>query len=211
MDEFNSSLGVVLAITSDTAFLELEGVTNLARAANALEASFTPAILVIAATEMAAVLARQILEAGSIRYELLICEPTVPKLFAQALAPWLGHYDAIMIHDASRPFTPPSQFDDVIAALEDDVDAVRPTIAFTETLKIVGNDNVIVETLDRTSVTRIGTPELIRVSAIDTEGQDCGWFLPLKSNARLHQIEGSPEGSRINTPADRDLMELHSN
>lgn len=210
MDELKASVCVVLAITSETAFLELRGVASLVRAANALDALFAPVDLHIAATKKDAERVREVLEVNSMECELLICEPTLPHSIAQALATWFGDYDAIMIHDASRPLTPESQFNAVLAAFSDEVDAVRPAMAFTETLKIVGSDAVILETLDRSYVMRIGTPELIRVSAIDLKGQDRGWFLPLKSDVRLLQIDGSPEGSRINTSADRDLMELHS-
>ncbi|HEY3292039.1 MAG TPA: 2-C-methyl-D-erythritol 4-phosphate cytidylyltransferase [Candidatus Nanopelagicaceae bacterium] len=199
----------VLAVTSPSAFLPINETASLVAALQVMNTLEVDSEIVIAVNEQLATEVRRIVNTNE--YSLLICEPTVPRSFAQALTPVFGEYDAIMIHDASRPMTPLSQFSAVITAFGDESDAVRPAMAFTETLKIVGNDAVIVETLDRTSVMRIGTPELIRVSAIDVNGQDCGWFLPLKRNARLHQIEGSPEGSRINTPADRDLMELHSN
>jgi hypothetical protein len=100
------------------------------------------------------------------------------------------------------------QFEDVIAAFSEETDAIRPAISFTETLKILDSNSVIRETLDRSSVLRISTPELIRVSAIDFAGTDCGWFLPLKKGARTSHIDGSPDGLRINTVEDRDLMEL---
>jgi hypothetical protein len=38
---------------------------------------------------------------------------------------------------------------------------------------------------------------------------DSGWFLPLKNDAHVLHVEGEPEGLRINTVDDRDLMELH--
>jgi len=163
----------------------------------------------IAVNEELAEDVQKILKTESIH--ILICEPTWPRSLAQALAPRFGDVDAIMIHDASRPMTPQSLFSAVVSAFGDEVDAVRPAMAFTETLKIVGRNSVIVETLDRSSVLRIGTPELIRVSAIDIDERDCGWFLPLKKEVRVLHIDGSPEGTRLNTSADRDLMELLQN
>lgn len=204
----NPSLQVVLAITSDTAFLELGGVANLVRAASVLEGAVHSHSILVAVTDEEAHRVDQFLQVAAIKYDLLICEPTVPQSLAQALSPKFRDVEAIMIHDASRPLTPKSQFGAVIAAFDDGVDAVRPAVAFTETLKIVDKDSVIVETLDRSSVLRIGTPELIRVSAIEVDGQDSGWFLPLKKDARILHLEGSPEGTRINSSADRDLMEL---
>lgn len=203
------SLLAILAITSDTAFLELRGVANLVRAAKVQEGAFPSQSLLVAVTDKQAHRVHHFLQVAAMKYDLLICEPTVPQSLAQALSPIFRDVEAVMIHDASRPLTPKSQFEAVTSVFDDEIDAVRPAMAFTETLKIVDRDSVIVETLDRSSVLRIGTPELIRVSAIDVDGQDSGWFLPLKKDSRILHIAGSPEGTRINSSADRDLMELH--
>ena len=211
MDESNPSPRVVLAITSSTAFLEIEGMANLVRAIMVLANVFPSHTFLIAVTEKDVDRVHQLLEARSNSWKTLICEPTEPGSLARALAPELGDCDDIMIHDASRSLTPPSQFMAVMSKFSDEVDAVRPALPFTETLKIVGRDSVIIKTLDRSSVLRIGTPELIRVSAIDVDADDSGWFLPLRKDARILHIDGTPEGTRMNTTADRDLMELQHN
>lgn len=209
MNDSSPSLCLVLAVTSDTALLDLGGIPILVRSCNILDACFPSHAVVIAVSPQEAPSARKLLLASADRYEFLLCQPTKPQSLAKVLESRLGTVDAVMIHDASRPLTPDAQFEGVLAAFKDDIDAVRPTLPFTETLKILGQDSTIKETLDRSTVLRIATPELIRVSAIDREGPDCGWFLPLKKGAHTLHIEGSPEGWRINTPADRDLMELH--
>lgn len=202
----------VLAITSSTAFLRVNRTPSLILALHRLESSQTTLLsLSIAVDAHDAQQARDFLDQTPVNIEILICQPTKPQSLAEALEPRCGTVDAIMIQDASRPLTPDAQFEGVLAAFRDDIDAVRPAMPFTETLKILGQDSTIKETLDRSTVLRIATPELIRVSAIDREGPDCGWFLPLQKGARTLNIEGSPEGWRINTPADRDLIELHQN
>lgn len=211
MNDSLPSLCVVLAVTSDTALLHLGGIPILVRSCNILDTSLPSHAVFIAVSPEHASRVRTLLDARADRYEFIICQPSEPQSLAEALELRYGTVDAVMIHDASRPLTPDAQFEGVLAALKDDTDAVRPAVPFTETLKILGQDAIIKETLDRSTVLRISTPELIRVTAIDRDGPDCGWFLPLKEGARTVHIEGSPEGSRINTPADRDLMELHQN
>lgn len=201
----------VLAITSPTAFLPVNKTSSLILALHRLESTQKLLSLSIAVDAHEVQQARDLLEQTTANIEILICQPTKPQSLAEVLEPRYGTVDAVMIQDASRPLTPDAQFEDVLAAFKDDTDAVRPAMPFTETLKILGQDSTIKETLDRSTVLRISTPELIRVSAIDRKEPDCGWFLPLKKGARTLHIEGSPEGWRINTPADRDLMELHQN
>ncbi len=211
MNESLPSLSVVLAVTSDTALLDLGGVPNLIRAYNFLDSQFPSHTVVVAVSPEDAPNVRAVLDARADGCEFLICQPLDPSSLARALEPFLKNSESVLIHDACRPLTSKEQFQRVFVAFDNETDAVRPAMSFTETLKILGQNSVIKETLDRTSVLRISTPEVIRVTAIDTDGSDCGWFLPLKEGARTVHTEGSSEGLRINTVADRDLMELHQN
>lgn len=200
-------LRVVVAITSTTAFLEVDKTPSLIRCIQGIQ-SFWPtvpiSVAVAAANENAA---RELLAKYEIPYELLPCDPNDPQVIATALRSSIGKYDAFLFHDASRPLTNPDQFARILKAFDNDVDAVRPSIAFTETLKTVGPDAVIKETLDRNQVRRISTPELIRTSAVDPKGQNSGWFVPLKEGARIEYVEGNPESMRINSIAERGLLE----
>jgi 2-C-methyl-D-erythritol 4-phosphate cytidylyltransferase len=200
---------VVLAVTSETALLAIDDIPNLTRTHEFLRHFFSPQPVIIATTPALALRVRELINKSGKHDELLICQTTEPISFAKSLNEFILNYGAVVIHDASRPLTTRSQFERVLAAMGNNVDAVRPAMAFTETLKILSTDSIIRETLDRSSVLRISTPEYIRVSAIDMNAPDSGWFLPLKNGAHLVHIEGEPEGLRINTADDRDLMELH--
>lgn len=202
------SLRLILAVTSPTALLEVNKTPSLIRAIHGLQAFWPTLPLTVAVTSDNSLDVYEILEIHKISHELLVCDPTHPADFAAALAPECQICDALLIHDASRPLINAGELARIFGALTDVVDAVRPAITFTETLKIVDpNSAVIRETLDRTSVKRISTPELIRTSVIDIKAKDQGWFLPLKKNARVEYVEGSPEGLRINSKAERDLLE----
>lgn len=209
MDESYPTPCVVLAVASASALLDLAGIPNVVRTLDFLGTLFPSQTIVVAVSPELAPKVLAMLDTGADNYELAICQPSEPISLARALEPFVTESESILIHDACRPLVSNEQFEQVFAAFDADADAVRPSVPFTETLKILGPNSVIMETLDRSSVLRISTPELIRVAAINKDASDCGWFLPLKKGARILNIEGSPEGWRINTPADRDLMELH--
>lgn len=198
---------LVVAVTSATALLEVNKTPSMIRAIHGLQEFWPTLPLTIAVDVEHSSSVTGLLEKNRISHELLICNPCDPHALAAALAPESKICEAFIIHDASRPLTSPDQFSRIVEALTNSVDAVRPAIAFTETLKIIESDSLIKETLDRTSVRRISTPELIRTSSIDSGSKDCGWFLPLKKDARTEHVEGTPEALRINSVGERDLLE----
>ena len=141
-----------------------------------------------------------------LKCEVLICEPNSPGSLAAALKQSTP-FDLVAIHDSQRPLTRTTQFHRAIEALIGDVDAVRPAGSFTETLKAVTSDQMIEKTIDRTSMLRISTPEIVRVSAIDFDGAGSTWFVPLKSNAKSATVDADPESLRVNSAAEIVLME----
>lgn len=138
--------------------------------------------------------------------EVLICEPSSPASLAAALKQ-SSPFDLVAIHDSQRPLTRTAQFHRSLEALIGDVDAVRPAASFTETLKAVTADQMIEKTIDRSSMLRISTPEIIRLSAIDFEGAGSTWFVPLKDQAKSATVDADPESLRVNSAAEIALME----
>ena len=207
----NPSVCLVLAITSSTAFLETGKIVNLIRAYDTLVTVFPAVRIHVAVITSDIDRCRSILGDRMKGTELVPCESMEPNDLAKELVPFWADSKSVLIHDASRPFVDHKQFERVLDEFKKDVYAVRPAMAFTETLKILTANSVIKETLDRSSVLRISTPELIRTSAIDEDGTDCGWFLPLKAGARVIHTEANPSGLRINSEADAKLMELQFN
>ena len=138
--------------------------------------------------------------------EILVCDPNSPASLASALKT-SKPFDLVSIHDSQRPLTRTTQFHRTVEGLIGDVDAVRPAAAFTETLKAVTPDEMIEKTIDRTSMLRISTPEMIRYSAIDFEGSASTWFVPLKAGAKTATVDADPESLRVNSAAEIALME----
>jgi predicted lipase len=111
-----------------------------------------------------------------------------------------------MIHDSQRPLTSLAQFERVYAGLTADIDAVRPVSPFTETLKSITSDGFIDQTIDRTSMMRVSTPQLIKTSAIDYLGGDSTWFVPLIASAKTATVDADPDSARINSEKEIELM-----
>jgi hypothetical protein len=140
----------------------------------------------------------------SIDFLELQCDPTKPGELARALEPL--EFEMAAIHDAQRPLTRSAQFHRTLEGLFG-CDAVRPTMAFTETLKAVNESSELTHTIDRTKVRRISSPEIIRRTVIDFGGNESTWTLPLTKVARLSEVEADPESVRINSADEVTLME----
>jgi 2-C-methyl-D-erythritol 4-phosphate cytidylyltransferase len=195
------SLKVVVAITSPIAFHQLKNQTILAtciKAAQGFVASINGAHLAIAGT------VADLAKVSDIDCKKIVCDPNKPGDFAGALRD--AEVDLVMIHDSQRPLTNQAQFERVYAALVGGIDAVRPVSPFTETLKSIDASNFIDETIDRNSMMRVSTPELIRYSAIDFGADASTWFVPLTKIAKTAVVEADPDSARINSEKEIELM-----
>jgi hypothetical protein len=198
------SLKVVVAITSPIAFHTLKNQsilqTCLDTAAEFVAHYGLGAHLAIAGTKA------DLVQLSELDCEKIECNPNHAQEFAQALHNATAA-DLVMIHDSQRALTTVAQFDRVMQALTPSIDAVRPVSAFTETLKSIGTDQYIAGTIDRNSMKRISTPELIRYSAIDFEGAST-WFVPIKADAQIVTVDADPESARINSEKEIELMKF---
>jgi 2-C-methyl-D-erythritol 4-phosphate cytidylyltransferase len=196
------SLKVVVAITSPIAFHQLKNQTILhtcIQAAQSFVASVVDAHLAIAGSAV------DLAKVADIDCEKIVCDPNKPAELASALKS-AATAELVMIQDCQRPLTGLAQFERVYAALSADVEAVRPVSPFTETLKSITADNFIDQTIDRNSMMRISTPELIRYSAIDFDSQESTWFVPIEKSAKLATVDADPESARINSAKEIELM-----
>jgi len=197
------SLKVVVAITSPIAFQKLKNESILQTCLETSRAFVTQygsnAHLAIAGTKEA------LAQVADLNCEKIQCDPNNPEEFAQSLRKALPA-ELVMIHDSQRALTTITQFDRVLEALSSSTDAVRPVSAFTETLKSINADQFVEGTIDRISMKRVSTPELIRLSAIDPEGGESTWFVPIKTGAQISTVEAEAESARINSEKELELM-----
>ena len=191
-----------MAITSLIAFHQLKNQTILStciKSAQGFVASTSGAHLAIAGS------AADLAKVSDIDCEKILCDPNKPGDLATAIKNATAA-DLLMIHDSQRPLTNQAQFERVYAALVGGIDAVRPVSPFTETLKSIDGSNFIDETIDRNSMMRVSTPELIRYSAIDFDAGASTWFVPLTKIAKTAVVEAGPDSARINSEKEIELM-----
>ncbi len=65
----------------------------------------------------------------------------------------------VLVHDAARPMTPAVIFDSVAAEVERTGEGVITGLAVSDTVKRIDADDRVVETLDRTQLTAVQTPQ----------------------------------------------------
>jgi 2-C-methyl-D-erythritol 4-phosphate cytidylyltransferase len=193
---------VIVAVTSPIAFENLNNKTILHTSFNIARAFSVETGI---KTQLAIATDKQS-HIDGLDCEVLICDPNNPASLAAAIKASIPT-DLVAIHDSQRPLTRTTQFHRAIEALIGDVDAVRPVSEFTETLKAVNADATIERTIDRTSMQRVSTPEVIRFSAIDFDAKESTWFVPLKADAKISTVDADPESLRVNSLAEITLME----
>jgi len=194
------SLKVVVAITSPIAFQTLKNQsvlhTCLKTAQEFVSQYGSSAHLAIAGST------EDLAQVADVECEKIQCDPN--NLVASL--PNATPAELLMIHDSQRALTKVAQFQRVLAGLTPGIDAVRPVSAFTETLKSINADQFIEGTIDRNSMKRTSTPELIRNSAIDLKGASSTWFVPIKADAKIATVDADPESARINSEKEIELM-----
>ena len=194
------SLKVVVAITSPIAFQKLRNQsvlqTCLETAQEFVAQYGSDADLAIAGSK------EELVQVVDVECEKIQCDPN--NLAASLLNTTPA--ELVMFHDAQRAFTKVSQFQRVLAALIPGIDAVRPVSAFTETLKSIDSDQFVEGTIDRDSMKRVSTPELIRYSAIDFRATSSTWFVPIKADAKIATVQADTEDTRINSEKELELM-----
>ncbi len=67
--------------------------------------------------------------------------------------------DAVLVHDAARPLTPPEVVARVLAALTDGASAVVPVLPVVDTTVAVGPDGLVTGALPRDRIRRVQTPQ----------------------------------------------------
>lgn len=126
--------------------------------------------------------------------------------------------EVVAVHDAARPLVPPGVVARVIAAVRDDVVAAAPALAVADTLKRVGPDGDVVETVDRSGLWAVHTPQVVRrevlEAALEERGVDVTDDLALierlrESGAvsgRIVLVRGDPRDLKVTYPEDLVLV-----
>jgi 2-C-methyl-D-erythritol 4-phosphate cytidylyltransferase len=118
----------------------------------------------------------------------------------------------VLVHDAARPVLPEEVIERVVSALGEGWDGVVPGLPISDTLKRIADDGVVAETVDRTALHTVQTPQafgadvLRRALAGGAEGTDCASFVEA-AGGRVKVIEGDRRLVKITDVADLAFVE----
>jgi len=202
---------IVLAVTSPIAFAPLNDSDVLTHAITSAHAfvveNGTHTHLAIAAPAPLMNRVQTVVAKNDLSVEFIEANPLDAREFATALAS-SEPFEILGVHDVQRPLTRPAQYHRAMGGLVGEAKAVRPTSAFTETLKIVGDERELTRTVDRSSMRRLSTPEMYYKSAIDFSGTNDGsWFLPITAETITAEVDADPESLRVNNESEVELLE----
>lgn len=155
--------GVRLGHAEPKAFVSVSGRTILSRALEPVFAMRMRPQVILMAPHSYVPLARQVasdVPGGSdIDLTVIAGGETRQQSVSIALAALRDDIDVVLIHDAARPLQPTVIFDSVAAEVAETGTGVIPGLPVTDTIKQVDQDGAVVQTLDRTELTAIQTPQ----------------------------------------------------
>jgi 2-C-methyl-D-erythritol 4-phosphate cytidylyltransferase len=114
---------------------------------------------------------------------------------------------AVLVHDAARPLLPDEVIERVLAPLAEGWDGVVPGLPVPDTVKRVGSDGGVVETLARDGLWAVQTPQafpvdvLRRALAGEAEATDCAGLVEA-AGGRVKVVPGDPLLIKVTTADD---------
>ena len=142
----------------------LGGVPLLVHAVHALSAARSVDLVVVAAPPDGVAQVRALLADHEVGAEVTVVAggATRQESVRLALAALPDDVDVVLVHDAARPLVPVELVDRVAAAVRDGADAVVPGLPVADTVKRVDPTGRVEETLDRSALRAIQTPQGFR-------------------------------------------------
>lgn len=121
--------------------------------------------------------------------------------------------DVVLVHDAARPLAPGELADAVVAAVRAGAAAVVPALAVADTVKRVGTDGVVAETVGRDMLRAVQTPQGFRRDVLaaaharpaGAATDDAG--LVEAAGGRVRIVPGHPAAFKVTCPFDLLLAE----
>ncbi|MGY5883734.1 2-C-methyl-D-erythritol 4-phosphate cytidylyltransferase [Modestobacter lacusdianchii] len=134
-----------------------------------------------------------------------------------ALAAAREQADAVLVHDAARPLTPPDVVARVLAALAAGARAVVPVLPVVDTTVVVDTDGVVEADVPRASLRRVQTPQgFDRATLVAAYARSHGTAAEFTDDASVVRAAGVPvetvagdeRAAKITVAHDLALAEL---
>jgi len=204
-----------LGLDRPKAFAKLGGRPLLAESLERLEGSdWVDSIVVVAPEEWeepSILLAEEIgagkvtacVPGGATRAESV--RAGVAEIGAEALV--------VLVHDAARPLLVAEVVERVLAPLGEGWDGAVPALPVADTLKRAGDDGTVFETVDRTGLNAVQTPQAFLAAVLRealagdlAEASDCAALVE-RRGGRVRVVEGDRRLLKVTTQADLDFVE----
>lgn len=132
---------------------------------------------------------------------------------ARALIGLPDEVDIVLVHDAARPLVPAAVIERVVSAVRAGHDAVVPGIPIVDTIKRVDARGDVVETVDRSTMRAVQTPQgfpksvliAAHAQADDVVTDDAG--LAERIGVVVHVVEGHEDALKVTRPNDLLIAE----
>jgi 2-C-methyl-D-erythritol 4-phosphate cytidylyltransferase len=129
-----------------------------------------------------------------------------------------GAGDPVLVHDAARPLLTAQLAEAVLRAVgEDGVEGAIAAAAVTDTVKRVDAAGTVEETLERTRLWAVQTPQVFRRKALEraldvppqvlAQATDDAWLVE-RDGGRVVVVAAPRENLKVTTPLDLALAEL---
>jgi 2-C-methyl-D-erythritol 4-phosphate cytidylyltransferase/2-C-methyl-D-erythritol 2,4-cyclodiphosphate synthase len=155
--------GARLGGSEPKAFVTVNGVSILSRALDTIFSLAEPAQVIVVAPasklDAAGRIGRDAAGAASDYLAVVSGGASRQQSVAAGLAVLDDGVTTVLVHDAARSFTPASLFDTVITAVRDTGSGVVPGLAVADTIKQTDADGTVVQTLDRSTLVAVQTPQ----------------------------------------------------
>jgi 2-C-methyl-D-erythritol 4-phosphate cytidylyltransferase len=204
-----------LGLDRPKAFAKLGGRPLLAESLERLEGSdWVDSIVVVAPEEWeepSILLAEEIgagkvtacVAGGATRAESV--RAGVAEIGAEALV--------VLVHDAARPLLVAEVVERVLAPLGEGWDGAVPALPVADTLKRAADDGTVLETVDRTGLHAVQTPQAFLAAVLRealtgdlAETSDCAALVE-RRGGRVRVVEGDRRLLKVTTQADLDFVE----
>lgn len=120
--------------------------------------------------------------------------------------------DVVVVHDAARPLAHPGLFTAVLDALAGGADGAVAAVPVADTLKRVGDDGTVLETVDRSGLWAVQTPQGFRLEILraahhgDPEATDDAGLVEA-AGGRVVVVAGDRRNLKVTDPDDLAVLE----
>lgn len=119
----------------------------------------------------------------------------------------------VLVHDAARPLLVAEVLERVLAPLGEGWDGAVPALPVADTLKRVADDGTVLETVDRTALHAVQTPQAFLAAVLREAltgnlagASDCAALVE-RRGGRVRVVEGDRRLLKVTTQADLDFVE----